>query len=469
MHNEVEFDHKHSYFLADNYKQKQQIIVSPYSNSSNTIYIMIQSGFIAVIDLGTSKITGIVGRKNENNVISVLASETIPSNRCIRRGLIYNIEETGAKVRKLISLLENKLSRKIGKVYVSVAGQSIHSITHSVSKQLSSSGIVTDNVIDQMRKEAERFMPEMSKRYDIADVEYIINDKSESQPVGVTTSQIEARYQMVVGRPNIITNIEKSIKGKANLEIAGYVVGPLASASISLNENEKELGCAFIDFGAGTTSLSIYKGGKLRYLVVIPFGGATITQDICDLNFIETDAELYKIKFGKTHEIPETGFFNSFASKPDIDLPSLNHVIEMRLQEIIDNVAEQIRVSGYQGQLGAGLVITGGASQLKNMPEFLEDKLNMPVRKASARKTSINNSPDLANDPSMTQALGLLLFGWDNCEEQVVVQPVEEQVEVEEPVKEKKPKNPIKKRGAGFFNKVENMFGGMFEDEDDDN
>ena len=303
---------------------------------------MIQSGFIAVIDLGTSKITGIVGRKNENNVISVLASETIPSNRCIRRGLIYNIEETGAKVRKLISLLENKLSRKIGKVYVSVAGQSIHTLTHNVSKQLSSSGIVTDNVIEQMRKEAEKFMPEMSKRYDIADVEYIINDKSESQPVGVTTSQIEANYQMVVGRPNIITNIEKSIKGKANLEIAGYVVGPLASASISLNENEKELGCAFIDFGAGTTSLSIYKGGQLRYLAVIPFGGATITQDICDLNFIETDAELYKIKFGKTHEVPETGFFNSFASKPDIDLPSLNHVIEMRLQEIVDNVAEQI-------------------------------------------------------------------------------------------------------------------------------
>ncbi len=430
---------------------------------------MIQSGFIAAIDLGTSKITGVVGRKNEDNVISVLACETIPSNRCIRRGLVYNIEETGAKVRKLISLLENKLNRKISKVYVSIAGQSLHAITHTVSKQLSSSGIVTEGVIDQMRKEAEKFMPDMSKRYEIADVEYIINEKSELQPVGVTTTHIEANYQMIVGRPNIIANIDKSIIGKANLQIAGYVVGPLASAEISLNENEKELGCAFIDFGAGTSSLSIYKGGKLRYMVVIPFGGATITRDICDLNFIESDAELYKVKFGKTHETTESGFFNSFASKPDIDLPTLNHVIELRLQEIVDNVAEQIKLSGYENQLGAGLVITGGASQLKNMELFLKENLNMSVRKASAKKLFINNYPELANDPSLTQALGLLLSGWENCEEQIVGPAPQEEEEKPEVKPIKKPKSTTKKKSGGFLSKVENMFGGIFDDEDDAN
>ena len=430
---------------------------------------MIQSGFIAAIDLGTSKITGVVGRKNQDNVISVLACETIPSNRCIRRGLVYNIEETGAKVRKLISLLENKLDRKIAKVYVSVAGQSLHSITHTVSKQLSSSGIVTENVIDQMRKEAEKFLPDMSKRYAIADVEYIINQKSELQPVGVTTTQIDANYQMIVGRPNIITNIDKSIKDKANLEIAGYVIGPLASAEISLNENEKELGCAFIDFGAGTSSLSIYKGGKLRYMVVIPFGGATITQDICTLNFIESEAELYKMKFGKTHETADTSFFSSFAAKPDIDLTALNQVIKMRLEEIVDNIAHQIKLSGYEDQLGAGIVITGGASQLKNMEEFLKENLNMAVRKASAKKNFVNNFPELANDPSLTQALGLMLSGWENCEEQVVEQePIEkEEIPKEKPVK--KARTSAKKKAGGFFTKVENMFGGIFDDEDDTN
>ncbi len=433
---------------------------------------MIQSGFIAAIDLGTSKITGVVARKNEDNVISVLACETIPSNRCIRRGLVYNIEETGAKVRKLISLLENKLNRKIAKVYVSVAGQSLHAVSHSVSKQLSSSGIVTENVIDQMRKEAEKFMPDMSKCYEIADVEYIINEKPEPQPVGVATTQIVANYQMIVGRPNIITNIEKSIIDRAKLQIAGYVVGPLASAEISLNDNEKELGCAFIDFGAGTSSLSIYKGGKLRYMVVIPFGGATITSDICDLNFIESDAELYKVKFGKTYETTDSGFFNPFATKPDIDLPTLNHVIELRLQEIVDNIAEQIKLSGYMDQLGAGMVISGGASQLKNIDMFLKENLNMPVRKASAKKTFINNYPELANDPSLTQALGLLLSGWENCEEQIVEPLLQEEEAVKEEVKPKpakKPKNSGRKKSGEFFSKVESMFGRIFDDEDDTN
>lgn len=433
---------------------------------------MIQSGFIAAIDLGTFKITGIVGRKNENNVISILACETISSNKCIRRGLVYNIEETGAKIKKLINLLENKLNRKIAKVYVSVAGQSLHSVTHSINRQLSSSGIVTENVIDKMHKEAEKFLPDMSKRYAIADVEYIINDKLELQPVGVTTTQIEAIYQMIVGRPNLLTNIEKSV-GKTDLEIAGYIIGPLASASISLNEDEKELGCAFIDFGAGTSSLSIYKNGKLKYMCVIPFGGASITQDICKLNFIENDAELYKVKFGKAYDAPDSGFFNSFVSKPDIDLPMLNHVIEMRLNEIVANIKHQIKLAGFEDQLGAGLIITGGASQLKNLDLFLKENLNMEVRKASAKKTFINNSPDLANDPSLTQALGMLLSSWENCEKQV--EEIDKQVEESDPIIKKTTKETAVKKSnkksstktGDFFSKVGNIFGGIFDDEDD--
>ena len=204
-------------------------------------------------------------------------------------------------------------------------------------------------------------------------------------------------------------------------------------------------------------------------MAVIPFGGATITNDICDLNFIEKDAELYKVKFGKTHEATDTGFFSSFASKPDIDIPTLNHVIEMRLQEIVDNIAEQIKLSGYENQLGAGLVITGGASKLKNIEMFLKDNLNMPVRKTSAKKTFINNFPELANDPSLTQALGLLLSGNENCEEQVVEAIPHIEKEKTEVKPKKKPATAAKERGRGFLNKVENMFGGIFDDEDDSN
>lgn len=432
---------------------------------------MIESGFIAAIDLGTSKITGVVARKNEDNVISVMGCETTRSQNCIRRGLVYNIEKTGANVRKVISKLENKLGKKIAKVYVSVAGQSLHTITHTVYKQLSSSGIVTDSVILQMHKEANAFKPDMSKLYDIADVEYIINGKAESQPVGVATTEIEGNYQMIVGRPNISTNIKKSIEEKAGLEIAGYVIGPLASANITLSDNDKELGCAFVDFGAGTSSLLIYKDGKLRHMAVIPFGGDTITKDICELNFTEEDAETYKTDFGKAYEVKDTNTSRSSGNKSsgiETDLPDLNHVIEMRIEEIVVNIEQQIKLSGYEGRLGAGMVITGGGSKLVNLNLYLENKLEMPVRKASAQKAYINNFPELANNPSLTQALGLLLYASVNCEKEVVEEP--EKI-VKKPVKETVEPTP-KTPKRGFRDRFGDLFGSigtMFEDEEEDN
>lgn len=438
---------------------------------------MIQSGFIAAIDLGTSKITGVVGRKNDSGVISILACETIPSNNCIRRGLVYNIEETGARVRKLVNMLENKLNRKIGKVYVSLAGQSLHTVAFREIKQLSSSGIVTEQVIDQLRQAAEKYTPEMKKKYAIADVEYFIDDKPEQNPVGVTCSQIEAHFQMVVGRPNLLSNIEKSVSNKAQVKIVDYIVGPMASAAIVLSDEEKELGCAFIDFGGGTTTLSVYKGSILRWMAVIPFGGRSITKDICDLNFIESEAEQLKIKFGKAFEQKESSLFSSpFSSnKSDVDLTELNKVIRMRLDEITANIKEQIRLSGFQEQLGAGVIISGGASQLKNLDQYLSEKLKMPVRKASAKKTFINNFPELTNDPALTQPLGMLLFAKENCEEIVVEQSNDDDANGDHFQNQGKShhngKKETKKKpkpSKGFITKMGDVFSSMFSDEDDE-
>lgn len=453
---------------------------------------MIQSGFIAAIDLGTSRIRGIVGRKNENDVISVLAYDSIPSDNCIRRGMVYNIEETGAKVRKLVAMLENRLNRKIAKVYVSLSGQSLHTYEYREMKQLSSSGIITEDVVKQLHQAAEKYTPDLKRRYAIADVEYYVDDKPEKNPVGVTCSQIEAEFELVLGRPSLLTNIEKSITEKAQLEIADFIVGPLASAAISLNNEEKELGCAFIDFGAGTTSVSVYKGGLLRYMAVVPFGGKSITKDICELNFIESEAEQLKIKFGKAFEINETGaFFNSpFSQKPDIDLKELNKVISLRLDEIVANLKEQIHQSGYEGQLGAGLIITGGASQMKNMDAYLKDKLGMNVRRASAKKTFVNNFPDLTNDPALTQTLGLLLLGKEDCEE-VIIEDYEGNegneavtestrgrkigfgsiMKPNKKTKEKTQKPPKEEKtssSGGLFSKIESAFGSMFSEDDDE-
>lgn len=441
-----------------------------------------QSEFIAVIDLGTSRIKGVVGRKNEHNVISILTSGSIDAGNSIRRGLVYNIEQAGANVHKLVMMLENSIGRKIGKVYVSLSGQSLHTMEFNEMKQLSS-GMVTEEEVSHLYNLAEKFQPELKRNYKVADVEYYIDDKPERSPVGVTGTQIEAGYELIVGRPNLLSNIEKSIAAKTDLEIVDYIVGPLASAAIALTEEEKELGCGFVDFGAGTTALSVYKGGILRRMVVIPFGGRNLTKDISSLNFTENDAEQLKIKFGRALENQDTPLFTSpFASKPDIDLAELNKVIGMRLDEIIANVKEQIILSGYEGQLGAGLIITGGASQLKSLDLYLTQKLKMPVRKVAAKKSFVNNSPELINDPAFTQALGMLLFADEDCELQVteVTETVDEESKsstssswfsgkkkkTKSEPKEKKPKP--EKQERGFITKMEDVFSGFFTEEEDD-
>ena len=449
---------------------------------------MTQSGFIAVIDIGTSKIKGVVGRKNENGVFSILTSNSIDSGNSIRRGMVYNIEQAGANIHKLIMMLENSLERRICKVYVSLSGQSLHTLEFNQMLHISS-GMVTEGEIGRLRKSAERFQPELKRNYSIADVEYYIDDKPEPNPVGVTGSEIEAGFNLIVGRPNLLVNIEKSITAKTDLQIADYIVGPIGSAAIALNDEEKELGCAFLDFGAGTTTLSVYKGGILRRMVVIPFGRKNLTKDICALNFTENDAEQLKIKFGKAFESQDGPMFLSpFSSKPDVDLTELNKVIGMRLDEITANIREQIVLSGYEDQLGAGLIITGGASQLKNLDLYLTQKLKMPVRKASAKKTFINNSPELIHDPAFTQVLGMLLFGKDDCE---MIKPETHEdddgrtdkssgssgwfsgrnmkpMKKNKPHKEGKKPKQDKEEGGGFFSKVEGMFGGLFAEEDDE-
>ena len=439
-----------------------------------------QSGFIAAIDLGTSSIKGVVGRKNENNVISILASGSIPSKNSIRRGMVYNIEEAGASVRKLIAMLENSMGRKIGKVYVSLGGQSLRTLEFREAIELSPGGVVSDDAVQQLRASAEKYSPELSRAYTVADVEYYIDNKPERNPVGVPGSRLEASFKLITGRPNLMGNVEKSITGRAELPLADYIVGAMAAAAVALNDEEKELGCAFVDFGAGTTTLSLYKGGILRGMAVIPFGGKNITRDICALNFTENDAEQLKIKFGKALESQESSFFASpFSSKPDVDLTQLNRVIGMRLDEITANLQEQIRLSGYEESLGAGVIITGGASRLKNMDAYLTRELKMPVRVATAKKAFINNSPDLVNDPAFTRVLGMLLMGEENCELQVV-EPQEYDSYDEEATsssrssrsKEKRKDNAkVKKQKStkegGFLTNMENFFGNMFSDDDE--
>lgn len=445
---------------------------------------MEQSGFIVGIDLGTSKIVGVLGRKNEQGVISILAWESISSDSCVKYGVIYNIDEAAGKIKKIISLLENKTGKKIGKAYVSIAGKSLRAIEHTETKLMDSQTPITFLDMDRMEQQAKLNKPDFFTNYSVLAPEYYLDGQYDEDPIGKTAATLEGRYRLVIGRPNIKNNLVKSITDKAQIDIAGFIVGPVASGALILDEADRQAGCALVDFGAGTTTISIYKGGLLRYMTVIPFGGRTISKDVQELGFVFDSAETYKVRYGK---IGKEKLKPTEGVAPDVDLRELNKVIQLRQDEIILNVINQIKESGYSDQLEAGIITIGGASLLNGLTDYLAEKSQMPVKRGIAKRVYINNAADLLQNPIFTQALGILLFANENCERKEVIapkavytapvveqQPVKkvEEVKEEEPEQEehhpKKNKKEDKKQKSlfDFFEKIQNFGGTMFKEED---
>lgn len=389
---------------------------------------MEQSGFIVGIDLGTSKIVGVLGRKNEQGVISILASESISTDSAVKYGVIYNIDEAAGKVKKIIHLLENKTGKKIGRAYVSVAGKSLRAIEHKETKVLDGVTPITFAVLDDMEQQAKLNKPDFFTNYSVLSPEYYLDGKYTDDPLDKVASTIEGNYRLIIGRPNIRASLIKAIADKAKIQIAGFIVGPVAEGALVLDEHDRQMGCALVDFGAGTTTLSIYKGGLLRYMCVIPFGGRTITKDVQELGFVFDSAENYKIRYGKLGK-DKNKTIAGLAE--EIDLRELNKVIQLRQDEIILNVINQIKESGYDNQLEAGIIIVGGASQMSGLVDYFSDKAQMPVKRGQAKRVYINNAAELLQNPAYTQALSLLLYGSENCEKK------------EEPVQEVKDTPPV--------------------------
>lgn len=382
---------------------------------------MAYTDFIAVIDLGTAHMVGMVGTKNPAGVMTIIAHEVENSATSIRRGCVYNVEETASKIKRLVLKLENKLGgSKIGKVYVGIGGQSLRTIDHSVFKVLGAEGVVTEEIIEDLYKECRNFHPDMLDVLATVSPTYFVDDKQEDNPVGIPCNRIEARYKLVVGRPSLKRYVINSISERAKIEIADIIVSPLALADVVLSDDEKNLGCAMIGFGAGVTSLTVFKGGKLIGLSVIPLGGHLITRDITSLRLVEAEAERVKVTYGSALVEKDNDAIIQVSSAEglglrEIKLAELNNIVEARMKEILENVFARLEAMEMAGELGAGIVITGGGSALKNLPAAIKDRLNVDVRYASIRKGLVQNDDMLIGRTEYTTAVGLLKQGTQNC------------------------------------------------------
>ena len=331
---------------------------------------MTYTDFIAVIDLGTSHMVGMVGTKNENGVLSIIAYDVEKSESCIRRGCVYNVEETANKIKRLILKLD----------------------------------------------ECRAYQPSMLDVLEVTSPVYLLDGKEENEPLGISCSRIEARYKLIVAQPTIRRSIMTNIADRIKLPIAGIIVAPLALADLVLTPADKQ-GAVLIDFGAGVTSVTIFKNGRLVALTVVPLGAGLITRDIMSLRVTEMEAERLKRTYGsalpldrdKEQQKIEINKMDDYRSQ-EMLLADLNEIIEARSREIVKNAYARLEDAGVAKEPGFSVTIAGCGSALSNLREAVSECFDMEVHYPLIRKGTIDSSVEMiANNPDFTTAVALLL------------------------------------------------------------
>ena len=381
---------------------------------------MAATDFIVAIELGSTEIAGIAGKKNADGSINLLAYSSEKSDDCIKKGVIYNLDKTTQKLTSVIKDLETKLQAGIRKVYIGVGGLSLRSIKNTEARQLGDDVRISQAIIDSMM-EANLDTPLMD--YEILAVEtqeYKVGNNLLTEPVGTTASNIEGNYLNIIARPSVKQNIKQCL-AHTGYEIAGFTISPMATAETVLTTNEKRSGCALIDFGADTTTVAIYKNNLLRHVCVIPLGGNNITKDICSKQIEEDDAELIKLRYASAYtehkegeEIQDTEF--TLDGKCSIMSRTLEDIVEARINEIISNVFNQIKLSNYSEGLMAGVVVTGGVSNMPNIDKAITNITKIEkVRVAHTGETNLIGNINFPENGKSNTLIGILLSGEENC------------------------------------------------------
>ncbi|MDR3338533.1 MAG: cell division protein FtsA [Candidatus Symbiothrix sp.] len=368
---------------------------------------------IVALDLGTAKIIAMVAKKGWNDVLSIQYAETINSGTAFRRGSVYNMKSVSEKISGLIGKLNSRLAAEnysIEKIYLGVGGQALHTEVHSIKKEVEG-GVVGRDLLKSIDEEIDKD-PESSLIRKKFRPEYYLDGQMEPNPSGAQGAVIEAKFSLVMGdRP--LAGLREAIEKDAKIPVADIFVSPLATAEAVLTKEEKEKGCALIEFGAALTYVSIYKENTLKHLVTIPIGGTAITKDMVSLNFPEKEAEVYKCNHGTT--LIESDYEENTGKQTGEDeMLRLNRVIEARVNEILDNVIEQIYRSGYE-QVVRSFVITGGGASLRGLLEIIRRKTRKEVRLGLALKTLVNQAPEWSQQPANSCVIGLLALGKENC------------------------------------------------------
>lgn len=381
---------------------------------------MATTDFIAAIEIGSSKISGVAGRKNSDGSMQILAYARESSSAFVRKGVIFNLDKTAQSLTSLINRLESELHSSIAKVYVSIGGQSLRTVRNVVGRHLEEDTIIGDELVNAIGDENIAVPLVDMDILDVAPQEYKVGNNLQANPVGLVGNHIEGRFLNIVARASVRKNLEHCFQ-QAKIDIAEQLIAPVVTANAILTESERRSGCVLIDFGADTTTISIYKNNLLRFLTVLPLGGNSITRDIASLQLEEEEAEQLKCTYGDALYDEEGAAEELFCKLEDssrqLSVAQLNDIVGARAEEIIANVWNQIQLSGYEDKLLAGIIITGGAANLKNLDEMLRKRSKIEkLRTAKVPRHTVHASAGtLLKDGSQNTLFGLLFEGNQNC------------------------------------------------------
>jgi cell division protein FtsA len=404
------------------------------------------------LDIGTTKIACLVGRRTEHGKIEILGmgkSESVG----VTRGVVSNIEKTVQSIRSAVEEAEIRSGVDINIVNVGIAGQHIKSLQHR--------GMITrDSIEDEIdRSDVDQLIEDMYKLVmmpgeDIIHVlpqDYIVDrEPSIKDPIGMSGIQLEGNFHIITGQIAAAKNIYKCIN-RAGLEVADLILEPLASSSSVLSEEEKEAGVVLVDIGGGTTDIAIFQDGIIRHTAVIPFGGNIITEDIKEgCTIMHRQAELLKVKFGTAFPLNKNE--NEIVCIPglrgrdpkEITVKNLSSIINARMSEIIEHVYYEIKNSGFEKRLIGGVVVTGGGSQLKHITQLFEYVTGMDARIGYPNEHLSSNTNLSVTSPLFATGVGLVIQGFEKYDALVI--------------KEQVARNHTTKTKGNFFDKIRNFF-----------
>lgn len=377
---------------------------------------------VVALDIGTTKICAIAGRLNEYGKMEIVGVGTVPSEG-VSRGVVSNIDKTVKAIRQAVEVAEKGSGKKISRLHVGIAGQHIKSLHHhGILIRHNSNEEISNDDVDRLIKDMHQLvLPPGDKILHIIPQDFTVDNESEIiDPVGMSGVRLEANFHIITGQIAASKNIIKCVE-KAGLDVADITLEPIASAAAVLSHEEKEAGVVLVDIGGGTTDITVFKDGIIRHTAVIPFGGNVITKDITEGCTIMADqAERLKVKFGIA--LAQAVYDNRIISIPgfrgrdskDISEKNLARIIQARVEEIFSYVMWEIKRSGFENKLIAGIVLTGGGSLLKHIDTLAEFHTGLQARVGEPVEHLAHGYSSQLASPIYSTAVGLLKNTIDN-------------------------------------------------------